>query len=216
MFGVDRRALGLGAGVVLVGVVAARRFRGGDRNAPPETTEKMRPASDGADEPTVSVAGPPASAFAYRVVNPAVSALLRSPLHGLVSDDLALVTFTGRRSGREFTTPVGYHELDDGRTLILTHSPWWKNLRDGGPVTLRVRGEDREAIATPETDPDAVAADLRALVEHVGVGRIRRLGLSYEGEGLPSEAALRDAAEETVILEVEFREETTTAGADAA
>ncbi|MFC4359571.1 nitroreductase/quinone reductase family protein [Halobium salinum] len=197
-----RRALGVGVGIVLFGVVAARRLRsGGAEDAEARTTDT--------DDPTVLVADPPASALAYRVVNPAVSALLRSPVHGLVSDSLGLITFTGRKTGKRFTTPVGYHELDDGRTLILTHSPWWENLRGGRPVTLRVRGEDREAVATPRTDPDAVADDLRALVEHVGAGNLRRLGLDYEGEGLPSRAALRDVAEKTVILEVDFEVGTT-------
>jgi hypothetical protein len=198
------RRLGLGIGIGLAGVVAARRLVGAVRD---DGWDGRSAGTDAAAaEPSVSVAGPPASEFAYSVVNPLVSLLLRSPLHGLVSDDLALITFTGRVSGEEYTTPVGYHELDDGRTLVLTHSDWWRNLRGGRPVTLRIRGEDREAVATPETDPEAVADDLRALAEAVGPGNLRRLGLEYDGEGLPSRAALREAAEGTVILEMELRE----------
>jgi hypothetical protein len=220
MPGLTTRRLGLGIGIGLAGVVAARRLAGTDRNegATAETDDRSGGADVATDdaaatEPSVSVAGPPATEFVYSVVNPIVSLLLRSPLHGLASDDLALITFTGRVSGKEYTTPVGYHELDDGRTLVLTHSDWWKNLRGGEPVTLRVRGEDREAVATPESDPEVVADDLRALAEHVGPGNLRRLGLDYDGEGVPSRAALREAAEETVILEVEFREERAETGA---
>jgi hypothetical protein len=44
----------------------------------------------------------------YRVLNAGVGLLLRSPLHGLVSGRIMLLTVTGRRSGRLFTVPVSY------------------------------------------------------------------------------------------------------------
>lgn len=43
-------------------------------------------------------------------MNPVVKALIRSRLHGLASGSLALITVTGRRSGREHTFPVGYRQ----------------------------------------------------------------------------------------------------------
>src|SRR5215218_8339765 len=43
-----------------------------------------------------------------RIVNPALKAILRSPIHGLASGRLALITYTGRRSGREYTLPCFY------------------------------------------------------------------------------------------------------------
>lgn len=59
-----------------------------------------------------------------------MKAILRSPLHGLVSNNLMLITFTGRTSGKTYTTPVNY--VRDGETLIVlshTDRTWWKNLR---------------------------------------------------------------------------------------
>ena len=50
-------------------------------------------------------------------VNPLLKGLLRSPLHSVVSDRLALITITGRRSGREFTFPVGYRREGDRVTI---------------------------------------------------------------------------------------------------
>jgi F420H(2)-dependent quinone reductase len=44
----------------------------------------------------------------YRLLNVGVGLLLRSPLHGLVSGRIMLLTVTGRRSGRLFTVPVSY------------------------------------------------------------------------------------------------------------
>jgi hypothetical protein len=42
-----------------------------------------------------------------RIVNSHVRALLRSPLHPLLSGRLVLLRVTGRRSGRTFEVPVG-------------------------------------------------------------------------------------------------------------
>jgi FAD/FMN-containing dehydrogenase len=85
-------------------------------------------------------------AIVNRVGNPVVRVLLRSPLHVALSGQLALITLTGRRSGRAFTLPVGYRR--DGRVVkIAVGSPqrkrWWRNLLDeGAPVRMRIRGTD--------------------------------------------------------------------------
>ena len=41
-------------------------------------------------------------------LNPVIGAVLRSPLHPLLSHGLALLHVTGRRSGRRYWIPVGY------------------------------------------------------------------------------------------------------------
>lgn len=76
-----------------------------------------------------------------RLYNPFVVALLRSPLHGIMSGSTMLITYRGRRSGKEHTTPVNY--VRDGESLLVVSSrdhEWWKNLRGGAPVLMRVRG----------------------------------------------------------------------------
>ena len=45
------------------------------------------------------------------VINPVIAGLLRSPLHGVASRRLLLLTFRARRSGRRITLPVGYEEV---------------------------------------------------------------------------------------------------------
>ena len=153
---------------------------------------------------------PPAPDAVFAVVNPLMKLLLRSPLHGLVSDDLMLITFEGRRSGKQYTTPVGYHLVDDeessdGRTVLaFTHSPWWRNLRGGRPVRLRLRGEDRTGIATPRTDPETVGTYVRRLIDAHGVDRVRRLGFEIDGDEPPTAAQIADAVEETVAIEIEL------------
>ena len=96
------------------------------------------------------------------MLNKTLKLILRSPLHGMISKYILLITFTGRRSGKTYTTPVSY-SLQDDQVIIFTHANWWKNLRGGATVTLRLRGrevpgmaepiiEDKQALATRLTD----------------------------------------------------------------
>jgi hypothetical protein len=55
--------------------------------------------------------------------NPLVTAVLRSPAHWLLSPGLMLLTVTGRKSGRHYTIPVGYHRLDDCIVVARRGSP---------------------------------------------------------------------------------------------
>jgi deazaflavin-dependent oxidoreductase (nitroreductase family) len=90
-----------------------------------------------------------------KVINPFVQGLLRSPAHGLFSSRLALLTVTGRRSGRTFTFPVGYRR-DRERVTIAVGWPgrkrWWRNLVDGGRVEIRLAGVRRHGTAWARGD----------------------------------------------------------------
>jgi len=48
-----------------------------------------------------------------RFANPVVKWILRSRLHRLLSAHLLLISVTGRRTGRVYTIPVGYHLRGD-------------------------------------------------------------------------------------------------------
>jgi hypothetical protein len=52
-----------------------------------------------------------------RTVNPALKLVLSSPAHPVLSRQLALITVTGRRTGRPYTFPVGYRS--DGNRVIV-------------------------------------------------------------------------------------------------
>ena len=83
----------------------------------------------------------PESLFA--VINPVMKSLLRSPVHGLWGNSIMLITCAGRNSGRQFTTPVRYIKTyDTVRCFTSAENQWWRNLRDGAAVTLRVNGRD--------------------------------------------------------------------------
>jgi hypothetical protein len=44
----------------------------------------------------------------FSVMNPFMKGLLRSPLHRLLSGTLMLLTYTGRKTGKQYTIPIDY------------------------------------------------------------------------------------------------------------
>jgi deazaflavin-dependent oxidoreductase (nitroreductase family) len=83
--------------------------------------------------------------------------LLRSPAHWLLSDSLMLITFTGRKSGKQFTTPVRYIQSGDTvRCFTAAENQWWRNLRSAARVRLLINGQlgDYEAQAIFDNPAD--------------------------------------------------------------
>ena len=114
----------------------------------------------------------------YRVINPIVKGVLRSPLHGLMSKNTLLLEFRGRRSGRILSTPVSYH-VKDGRVHCFTNKDfrWWRNLVEADSVGLtlmgqRVVGKPTVTIDEPEVMGARLSEFLTAVprdASHAGV-----------------------------------------------
>jgi|SRR4051794_20102 len=91
-----------------------------------------------------------------RIGNPGIRLLLKSPLHAPLSGRLALITVTGRRTGRTFTFPVSYRRT--GRVVTIgvgwpARKRWWRNLTaPGAPVELRIQGKDHAGHAVARGD----------------------------------------------------------------
>jgi F420H(2)-dependent quinone reductase len=92
-----------------------------------------------------------------RTLNPVLRAILRSPLHRLASGRVALITYTGRRSGREYTIPTFYRDKGDELTIAVgwpDRKLWWRNLTgEGGSVRLVIRGRELRGHAVATRDP---------------------------------------------------------------
>lgn len=87
--------------------------------------------------------------FMFVIVNPVVTLLLRSPLHFLASKSLMVVTFWGRKSGKQYSTPVRYLRYEN--TIVSFSSDdtaWWRNLRDGARARLLVQGKNSDCTTT--------------------------------------------------------------------
>jgi deazaflavin-dependent oxidoreductase (nitroreductase family) len=66
-----------------------------------------------------------------------------------------LLTTTGRKTGRQWTTPLGYFEHDGGYVVIASnagsdsHPAWFHNLKRNPQVTLQIQDRQVKAVAEP-------------------------------------------------------------------
>jgi deazaflavin-dependent oxidoreductase (nitroreductase family) len=135
------------------------------------------------------------------MLNKTMKLILRSPLHGLISKYILLITFTGRKSGKTYTTPVSYSQQED-QVIIFTHANWWKNLRGGAPVTLRIRGREFQGLAEPVVeDKQTIAA---RLMEHLRKSPFdaRYYDVTLDEDGNPNATEVEQAVQTVVMIRV--------------
>ncbi len=139
--------------------------------------------------------------------NPAIKGLLGSRFAGPMAKALMLLRFTGRKSGKVYTTPVGY--VREGDSVVVVTSPtytWWKNIRDGADVEVRLDGAWRTAHArvlpTDDRDLDRAVA---IQVKGRGPRMLQGFGGDVdEGGHIPQEArADLDTKALIVLIELE-------------
>jgi hypothetical protein len=103
--------------------------------------------------------------FFIRLGNQLLTAILRSPLHGLASGGALLITVTGRKSGKAYIVPVNYSRQGDVISIISRRNrTWWRNLREGAPITLRLQGRDVQGWGTVIEDDQGVVKALSTYV----------------------------------------------------
>ena len=141
----------------------------------------------------------------FMFINPVMRMLLRSPLHGILSDSIMLVTFTGRKSGRTYVTPVRYVRTDDAiRAYSNTDTQWWRNLRNGAQASLRIGGVEQPFTThVIENEPETIRTALEhyfsvypedAVYHDVRMNRL----------GKPNASDLDRAARHAVVMEAKL------------
>jgi hypothetical protein len=120
--------------------------------------------------------------FALRMWNPVMRVLLNSPLHWPWSRWFAILAWTGRRSGRHYSTPVSYVR-EGTRAWITTGDSWWHNLTGGAPVELRIGARWHAARGAIVTDRTAsLAAHQRLFREHPWFRWLSGIPATADGE----------------------------------
>ncbi len=128
-----------------------------------------------------------------KLYNPIVIWLLRSPLHGLIDKSTVLITFKGRKSGKNYAFPVSY--VQDGDTLMMIsrrEHTWWKNFRGGTQVTLCLQGRTLRARGEVFTDAEIIANKLLMFLRNFpGYQRLMHMKLAADGQPEDPEAFQR-------------------------
>ena len=85
------------------------------------------------------------SFFIKAVGNPFMKLILKSPLHRVMSKNTAVISVTGRKTGKVYSFPVNYQRDGDTVWIVsLRDRSWWKNLRKGARITIRLAGREIE------------------------------------------------------------------------
>lgn len=154
-----------------------------------------------ADNP-ITVSHPPKALL--RIVNPALKLLLHTPFAGPARQQLMVLDFTGRKSGRRFSIPLTAH-LIDGILYALTGATWKYNFRDGttaqvlhGGKTTTMRGEliENRLLVT----------DLYyRCVEFYGVAHAERvMGMAFRDHRMPTRDQFAQAVAELHLMAIRF------------
>ena len=88
---------------------------------------------------------------------------LRTPAGRLVTP-LALLEFSGRRSGARRRVVVGWHHIG-ATAIVLIPAPWRANFEHGHLTTVYWRGQRSTLIGTLDADPARVAAAVITLLD---------------------------------------------------
>jgi hypothetical protein len=150
----------------------------------------------------ITVSHPP-EAF-LRVVNPFMKLLLRTPFAGPARNQLMVVNFTGRKSGRHYSIPLSAH-LVDGNLYAMAAATWKNNFRDGAPAQVLHNGKTTTMHGELITDKALVADLYSRCAESYGVKRAERtMGLGFRDHQMPTRDQFAEAVEQLNLRAIRF------------
>jgi hypothetical protein len=139
--------------------------------------------------------------------NDIIAAILRSPLHGVLSGSTMLITVTGRKTGRAITLPVNYAQ--SGKRVLVTSlakRTWWRNLIGGAPVTVLLQGKTRRGTGCAITGIDAaVGQELKAFLA-MRPDWAKQFGVRKHPDGTFDADDLTRTTHERVVVDIELED----------
>lgn len=131
--------------------------------------------------------------------NDFMSWVLRSPLHGMLSNGMLLITVKGLKTGKTYTTPVEYYR-QDGYLWVMTlrNRTWWKNLRGGAEVALLLKRQPVFAFAEIDLDERSVEARMYEYLKYMPHAT-KPLGIHVENATANAEDVARVAKDRLFV-----------------
>ena len=131
--------------------------------------------------------------------NDFMSWVLRSPLHGMLSNGTMLITVAGLKTGKTYTTPVEYYRQDGFLWVItLRDRTWWRNLRGGAEVSLLLKRQRVSAFAELDLDEKSVEARMDEYLKYTPHAA-KPLGIRIENGNANAEDIARTAKDRLFV-----------------
>jgi nitroimidazol reductase NimA-like FMN-containing flavoprotein (pyridoxamine 5'-phosphate oxidase superfamily) len=140
--------------------------------------------------------------ISQRIGNVFIGGILRSPFHAMFSKNTLLLTFTGRVSGKQYSTPVNYAFIGDELYIFSRKDrTWWRNLCGGAPVMFQLRGRTLTGWGEAFEDEAEVERGLMVYIQAVPhFAKYYEVSLDEEGR-LKREDVAR-AAEPRILVKI--------------
>jgi deazaflavin-dependent oxidoreductase (nitroreductase family) len=131
--------------------------------------------------------------------NDFMSWVLRSPFHGMLSNNTMLITAAGRKTGKLYTTPVNYYE-EGGYLWVITNRDrnWWRNVQGGADVKLLLKRKPVGGFAETEMDEKAVESHMCNYVKHIPQAA-KPMGIRVENGAANAEVVSRVAKDRLFV-----------------
>ncbi|WP_421842200.1 hypothetical protein [Mycobacterium sp.] len=141
----------------------------------------------------VEIGHPPSNLL--RIVNPILAALLHTPLVGSLREQLMVLSFNGRKSGRQFSIPLSAHIID-GELYALTNAAWKQNFLDGAPAQVLYDGKTTAMRGELIRDRATVADLALRCAQSYDVKQAQRMmGLKFRDQRVPTLEEFGEAVE---------------------
>ena len=132
--------------------------------------------------------------------NDFVSFFLRTPLHVFLGNTM-LITVTGCKTGRKYSTPVGFYQEGDDLWVISSRDrTWWRNIKNGANVSLLLKGKTISAFAEAEMNEKAVEKRLLEYIHRMPMSA-RSFGVRMENK-TPNEQDIARLAKDRLFIKV--------------
>ena len=155
--------------------------------------------ASGDDRQPVRHRPPPAAVLA--VMNPMVRASLGTSLWRLFPSWMAVLEFSGRRSHRQLSVPVGLHDVH-GTPTVFTDRPWRLNFAEGAPVTVVSRGQRHRGNGKLVRDRSEVGSAFVVALEHMRPGN---LGVAVDKGHRPTVQELAALGDDMITIRYDDR-----------
>ena len=147
--------------------------------------------------------------FLFPLINAIMKLLLNSPMHSLMSKEIMLLEFQGRKSGRQIQTPVSYIiSENEVRCFTTKDGGWWHSFRhsQSNPISVKVRIAGRtldgSAIALHSSEPE-IAKELREFLIQIP-GNAAYHDIKLDASRHPVNADIEAAVSACVLISIKL------------
>lgn len=139
-----------------------------------------------------------------KVVNPILRFLLATPVMGAAREQLMVVSFNGRKTGRRYSLPLSAYRIDND-LYALSDATWTRNFREVASAQVLYDGKTTAMRGELIQDRSAVADLYRHFAESKGVKNAQRMmAMKFRDQQLPTLQDFAEAVERNHLVAVRF------------